>query len=431
MNDSRPTLLVVDDEPEVLRSVHDLLRLDYHVLTCQRGADAVKVLESDVEIHVVMSDQRMPEMCGVELLRHAKRLRPDTTRLLFTAYADIKAVVDAINQGNIFRYITKPWDPDELEMVIRQAVNQNKLLVEKARLLEQLQESNRQLVEANRLKSAFIEVASHELNTPVSVVLGMTELWKMSHQEQASPAERGWMERIQAAGKRLAGTVDRMLKLIRSGEFDQTLTLRPTSLTDLTREVVSGLTPYLEARHQDIHLDLHPEFGVAHIDPGKFADIITNLLINAIKFTPDGGSIRIKGEPIGEDQVHIQVADSGVGIGPADRTHLFDLFFTSFDTMHHSSGDYQYCKRGIGLGLCVVKRFVELHGGTIDVTSTLDQGSTFDVIIPRRPPGSGKPSTGGFASSTTSASVSTNNALYASKEGKLTVAALAPHPQRR
>src|SRR5215213_9192606 len=151
MSMTRPTLLVVDDEPEVLRSLHDLLRMDYHVITCGRGADAVRVLvESPEEIHVVMSDQRMPEMTGVELLHRAKELRPDATRLLFTAYADIRAVVDAINQGSVFRYIAKPWDPEELEVVIRQAVEQHDQIVEKARLLAQLQETNRRLLEANR-----------------------------------------------------------------------------------------------------------------------------------------------------------------------------------------------------------------------------------------------------------------------------------------
>ncbi|AGA30714.1 hybrid sensor histidine kinase/response regulator [Singulisphaera acidiphila] len=383
MNQTRPTLLVVDDEPEVLRSVHDLLRLDYQVMTCRRGADALKVLESAEEIHVVMSDQRMPEMSGVELLHHARQLRPDATRLLFTAYADIRAVVDAINEGNIFRYIAKPWDPLELESVIRQAVDQHNLIVEKARLVEQLQESNRQLVEANRLKAAFIEVASHELNTPVAVVLGMTELWKMSQAKDATPAEKSWVERIQGAGKRLAGTVERMLKLIRSGQFGHTLSLEPTVLEPLVREVVAGLKPYLDARGQTIALNLHPELGIAQVDAAKFADILTNLLINAIKFTPDGGTLRIAAGPHGPDQVRFEVADPGVGIGETDWPHLFEPFFTGFDTMHHSSGDYQFCKRGMGLGLCLVKTFVELHGGTIEVASSLGAGSTFAFIIPR------------------------------------------------
>ncbi|MHC5542974.1 hybrid sensor histidine kinase/response regulator, partial [Singulisphaera rosea] len=214
MSVARPTILVVDDEPEVLRSVHDLLRMDYRVLTCERGSDACRILDAPGDLHVVMSDQRMPEMTGVEVLGHAKDVRPDATRLLFTAYADIRAVVDAINEGNVFRYITKPWEPEELEAVVRQAVEHHELLSEKSRLLAELQETNRRLVEANRLKEAFIEVASHELNTPVAVILGMTELWKMTQAEAASPTERSWLERIHGAGKRLASTVDRMLKLI-------------------------------------------------------------------------------------------------------------------------------------------------------------------------------------------------------------------------
>lgn len=386
MNQTRPTLLVVDDEPEVLRSVHDLLRLDYQVMTCRRGADALKVLESTEEIHVVMSDQRMPEMSGVELLHHARQIRPEATRLLFTAYADIRAVVDAINEGNIFRYIAKPWDPAELESVIRQAVDQHDLIVEKARLVDQLQATNRQLVEANRLKAAFIEVASHELNTPVAVMLGMTELWKMSQDKNASPLEKGWVERIQGAGKRLAGTVERMLKLVRSGQFGHTLSLEPTVLDTLVRQVVTELTPYLDARDQTVTLDLRPELGIALVDAAKFSDILTNLLINAIKFTPDGGTLRVAAGPHGPDHVRFEVADPGVGIEEADCVHLFEPFFTSFDTMHHSSGDYQFGKRGIGLGLCLVKTFVELHGGTIEVASSLGEGSTFAFIIPRGVP---------------------------------------------
>lgn len=384
MNETRPTLLVVDDEAEVLRSVHDLLRLDYRVITCQRGTDALQVLESSDDIHVIMSDQRMPEMTGVELLRHARVLRPDATRLLFTAYADIRAVVDAINQGSVFRYIEKPWDPEELEVVIRQAVDQHNLLVEKARLLAELQETNQRLVEANRLKEAFIEVASHELNTPVAVVLGMTELWKMSQERNASTADRGWIDRIQGAGKRLATTVERMLKLIRTGQFGHTLSPRMTELGPLLNSVLADLAPYLAARKQTVHLSADPALGMAEVDPAKIADILINLLINAIKFTPDGGTILITAAPEGSDRVRFAVSDPGIGITPADRTHLFEPFFTGFDTMHHSSGDYQFCKRGLGLGLCLVKTFVELHGGTVEVASVPGEGSTFAFVLPRR-----------------------------------------------
>jgi signal transduction histidine kinase len=383
MNGTRPTLLVVDDEAEVLRSLHNLLRMDYRVVTCRRGAEAVQVLEAPGEVHVVMSDQRMPEMTGVEVLNHARRLKPDATRLLFTAHADIRAVVDAINQGSIFRYIAKPWDPRELQAVIRQAVEHHDLKAEKARLLAELQETNRRLVEADRLKGAFLEVASHELNTPVAVMLGMTELWKMSQGPRASDAERAWVGRIEAAGKRLAATVERMLKLVRAEDFGHTLDLATAPLGPLVRQAVSDLSPYLDARGQRVDLDLDPGLGAAEVDAPKLADILTNLLVNAIKFTPDGGTIRVAAGPDGDDRVRFRVSDPGVGIPQADRSYLFEPFFTGFDTRHHSSGEYQFCKRGMGLGLCLVKSFVRLHGGTVEFSSEPGAGSTFAFTLPR------------------------------------------------
>jgi signal transduction histidine kinase len=383
MGVTRPTLLVVDDEPEVLRSVHDLLRLEYRVLTCTRGVDALAILDAPGTIHVVMSDQRMPGMTGVEVLRHAKQVRPEATRLLFTAYADVRAVIDAINQGSVFQYITKPWEPEELEAVVRQAVEQHDLIVENARLLAELKATNQRLAESNRLKSAFIEVASHELNTPVAVVLGMTELWKASLSEAASAAQRGWVERVHLAAKRLAATIERMFKLIRADEFSRTLDVEPTELAPMVRRVIGELSPFLEVRAQTISLDLDPDLGSAEVDPAKLSDILTNLFVNAIKFTPDGGKIRVAVRPEGDEQVRFRVADEGVGIQASDRPHLFEPFFTGFDTMHHSSGDYQFCKRGIGLGLCLVKTFVELHGGKVEFDTTPGRGTTFEFTIPR------------------------------------------------
>ncbi|WP_422930944.1 ATP-binding protein [Singulisphaera sp. PoT] len=364
-------------------SVHDLLRPAYRVLTCERGTEALKILESPTEVDVVLTDQRMPEMNGVEVLHRAKQIRPEVTRLLFTAYADIRAVVDAINQGSVYRYIAKPWEPEELEALVRQAVDHHDLIVEKKRLVNELRESNQRLMEANRLKEAFLEVASHELNTPVTVILGMTELWKLTQSGDATATENGWVDRIHGAGKRLATTVDRMLKLARSGDFAKTMTVSPTDLAESIRNVVAEMEPYLSARSQTVELDLAPDLGEAEVDASKFSDIFTNLLINAIKFAPDGSSIQIGATCEGEDHVRFQIRDSGIGIGKVEHPHLFEPFFTGFDTRHHSSGDYQFCKKGMGLGLCLVKTFVKLHGGEIEVTSTPGEGSTFTIDLPR------------------------------------------------
>ncbi len=385
---SRPKLLVVDDESEVLLSVYDLLRLDYQVVTRQSGAEALEVLAAMPDIAVILSDQRMPGMTGVEVLHKARLVRPETTRLLFTAHADIRAVIDAINEGHVFRYITKPWESQEFEAVIRQAVERYDLVIERNRLLAELQATNAKLAEANRLKGVFLEVASHELNTPVTVVLGLTDLWKLSLSSEADTAQRAWVDRINAAARRLARTVQQMLKLVENKEFGQTLRLEPVDLALLAGEAVDELTPYLEARRQRVEVDTEQGLGTLSADPSKLMDVLINLLANAIKFTPDQGTIRLKihalpGEP---DLIRVVIQDEGVGVDPSDQQYLFEPFFTGFDTLHHSSGDFQFGKRGIGLGLCMVKTFVELHGGRVEVQSMPERGSSFGFVLPRRPP---------------------------------------------
>lgn len=128
------SLLLVDDEPEILFSLQGLLRREFNLFIAESGAQALEVLQQH-PIHVVMSDQRMPEMTGVELMRRVKVEYPDAIRMIFTGYADIKAVVDAINNGGLFRYITKPWDPDELMDVLSEATEAYDEMIERRQVL--------------------------------------------------------------------------------------------------------------------------------------------------------------------------------------------------------------------------------------------------------------------------------------------------------
>ena len=132
-------ILLVDDEPEILFSLRGLLRREFDLHTANSGAEALQVLHAH-PVQVIMTDQRMPEMTGVEFLRRARGECPEAIRIVFTGYADIKAVIDAINQGQIYRYLTKPWDPDELVAVLRQACDQYDHLAERRRLLLDLRE---------------------------------------------------------------------------------------------------------------------------------------------------------------------------------------------------------------------------------------------------------------------------------------------------
>ncbi len=115
-------ILIVDDEPDVLFSLKGLLRHDFELHTADSGDQALEVLRQH-PIHVIMTDQRMPGMTGAQLMTRAKALRPDAVRIVFTGYADIKAVIEAINTGGLYRYITKPWDPDELIDILHHAAN--------------------------------------------------------------------------------------------------------------------------------------------------------------------------------------------------------------------------------------------------------------------------------------------------------------------
>jgi DNA-binding NtrC family response regulator len=132
--DRKHPVLIVDDEPDILLSLKGLLRREFELYTAGSGSEALEILAGQ-PIHVVMTDQRMPEMTGVELLYRVKANYPDAIRIMFTGYADIKAVVDGINKGGLFRYITKPWDPDDLMALLHEAAVRYDELAERQRLL--------------------------------------------------------------------------------------------------------------------------------------------------------------------------------------------------------------------------------------------------------------------------------------------------------
>ena len=134
--DKRP-ILVVDDEPDMLNSLRGLLRYDFKVYTAGSGAEGVALLQQQ-EIHVVMTDQRMPQMTGVDFLRQIKSEHPEAIRVIFTGYADLNAIIDAINLGNVYRYVSKPWEPEQLIATLREAGEQYDLILERRRLLEDL-----------------------------------------------------------------------------------------------------------------------------------------------------------------------------------------------------------------------------------------------------------------------------------------------------
>jgi response regulator RpfG family c-di-GMP phosphodiesterase len=131
-------LLVVDDEPNVCDSVHDLLRREFRVLKAHSADEGYKIMQEE-EVHIVMSDQRMPQITGVELLAKVKARYPMAIRMLFTGYADLESIVAAINQGHVYQFLKKPWQPEELESAVRQAAAEYERLGRDSEERERLQ----------------------------------------------------------------------------------------------------------------------------------------------------------------------------------------------------------------------------------------------------------------------------------------------------
>src|SRR5262245_9637107 len=117
---TRHCLLIVDDEPDVCDSVHDLLRREFRVLKAHSAEEGCRLMQEE-EVHIVMSDQRMPQITGVELLTRLKARHPHAIRMLFTGFADLESIIAAINQGHIFQFLKKPWQPEALISAVRQA----------------------------------------------------------------------------------------------------------------------------------------------------------------------------------------------------------------------------------------------------------------------------------------------------------------------
>jgi response regulator RpfG family c-di-GMP phosphodiesterase len=136
---AKHTLLVVDDEPDVCDSVHDLLRREFRVLKAHSGQEGFRLMQEE-EVHIIMTDQRMPRITGVELLAKVKARNPHAVRLLFTGFADLESIIAAINQGHVYQFLKKPWQPEELQEAVRQAAQEYDRLIAAAEESERLRE---------------------------------------------------------------------------------------------------------------------------------------------------------------------------------------------------------------------------------------------------------------------------------------------------
>jgi len=211
--------------------------------------------------------------------------------------------------------------------------------------------------------------------------MGYSEL--AGRDKSIAPPLKDYLGRVNRALKRLSYLVTQITTMLEAGQFEQRLNRRDVELAEVIREAVEDVRPFIELRHQQLAMDVPEKIAVVSIDADKIRDAVNHLLLNAIKFTPDNGTITVAAHHDGATT--IKVSDTGCGIDPAHLPRIGEAFFTGYDVTHHSSGHFEHGRQGLGLGLSVVKSFVALHGGTFDVASELKCGTTVTITLPSQP----------------------------------------------
>ena len=299
------------------------------------------------------------------------------------AGGDLTASVDPMTRDEVgqlttvFSQMTKSLKDRDLavKQAYRELEQLNRTLEQRVQQrTRELQTANEKLQELDRLKSAFVSIVSHELRTPMTSIKGYVENMLDGLTGALTEKQSHSLGRVKHNIDRLTRMINELLDLSRIEAGRMELHLVPVSLLDVAADVVESFQT--AAREKSITLQAVPQQSVPRVngDADKLNRILTNLIQNAIKFTPQGGEIRVEAQARDDAYVEMFVVDSGCGIPPHELDKVFDKFYWSESVPVEA--------RGAGLGLAIAKNLVELHGGKIRVDSTLGEGSRFSFTIP-------------------------------------------------
>jgi signal transduction histidine kinase len=241
----------------------------------------------------------------------------------------------------------------------------------------------RMLTELSEMKSSFMVVTAHEMRTPLTILKGYHEVLRAGVLGALSREQEKSLEVCEKTTDRLIASFNDIVQMLEIDGGRLRIHARPVNVAGVLRELLGQMEPFVQQRGLEVALEGPESPALLALDPEKMHIALMNLVENAIKFTPDGGRIRLR---VGEEDasVHIAVEDSGIGIEKEELERIFDKFYTSRDPLHHTSGTYQFRARGSGLGLSIAKGYVEAHGGRIWAESEgAGKGSAFHVVLPR------------------------------------------------
>lgn len=389
---TKHNLLIIDDEVDITKALVRQFRRKYNVFASTDASDALKIMERE-KIQVVLSDQRMPGMTGVDFFTRIKDKYPDALKLILTGFSDIEAVIGAINEGQVFRYVKKPWNPDELESIIREAFDKYELITNNRKLMASLQEANAtleekvkcrtfdleqlnaRLSELNLEKNRYIGMVAHDLRNPIGVAASFSEIIIEDYDHINKETQLEYLGHINKSCDFSLNLICDFLDIskIESGIFE--LNLIEQDYLSFVKSSIIHDEILAKNKSQEILIHSDKATMLARFDQNKIQQVLNNLLSNAIKYSMPDTRILIDITETDTDII-TRITDHGQGIPAEELSNLFNFFQTT-------SVKATANEKSTGLGLAIVKKIIEAHHGKMNVKSEVGTGSIFYFSIPK------------------------------------------------
>jgi len=354
-------ILYVDDEIDNLNVLKLTFRNEFHVTVESSPLKGLELFRNE-EFEIIIVDQRMPEMTGVELLELAMAIKKDTVRILLTGYSDIQATINAVNKGKIFYYLNKPWKKDEVLGILLKAIDHYELTKKNKELVNRLSRSINEL-------QTFLYRASHDLKAPITSQLGLLHLLR----EEVTGESKIYIAKIEEVIARLEKTIDKIRALSDLG-YDFVSKNYSNNVRQVVDQIVSKWHEELVKDQIEINIDLE-ETSNFNFESSLMDIVLDQIIENSIHFTNPKESpnwIEISSRFDHEtDALLLTVKDNGIGIEPKLLPEVTDPFF---------KGTIQ--STGNGLGLYIVKRVCDLIQGKIEIVSDGLKGTSVTVTFP-------------------------------------------------
>ncbi|MBI5201987.1 MAG: response regulator [Elusimicrobia bacterium] len=375
-------VLVVDDDESLQELCATAFRLDgYQVEVASSGEGGLKKLDSS-PFDLVVTDLFMPgKIDGSGVVRAVKARFPTTEVIVMTAVPTLKTAITTLKDG-ASDYVIKPFETDHLRVIARRALDSRRLRREldtERAMRQELATAYKELQKVEELKESFLARISHELRTPLSEVLTAVELMENAAGTTTDPEKLARYIGLSKAGAvKMERTMNDLLAFV---ELQSRPTIEkgsPVALDEVCRMAAEKLKPMIDQRGLKVDFKFPDALEKVSGDPDLIARAFENLIHNAITFNKDKGVITIAGR-VEAGSVYVDVSDTGEGIPEGEFERIFDSFYQIASYLTRKVG-------GLGLGLAITRRIVEAHGGHIDVTSKVGQGTTFRVRLPVKTP---------------------------------------------